>query len=314
MTIDDPEGRPEEPLDDGLARRILDALPEAVCCKDLDGRILYWNAAAERLTGYPREEAFRPAGSIDEPYGPDDAAQRISSRDDAQAQERTGSRGEDHVAPQHVFLRRPDGRRIWIEVRGTPLRDAEGRTVGRVLLMRDATSTVAIGEALRQARRAAESDPLTGLANRRHLDRMLEMHAERLAREGRPFCLMVADLDHFKSINDAWGHAVGDRALVAFAELLQNQSRAEDLVVRYGGEEFVVLLPDHSLDVALRIAERFRAATPSATPPELGSRSLTASFGVAEAAVGEPPAELLQRADAALYRAKSSGRNRVEAG
>jgi diguanylate cyclase (GGDEF)-like protein len=150
------------------------------------------------------------------------------------------------------------------------------------------------------------------LANRRHLDRMLDLHLQVLDRDHRPFCLMIADLDHFKQINDAWGHTTGDRALVEFANLLQRQCRSEDLVARFGGEEFVVLFPDHTLDTAARIAERLRVQTPSATPRELGDRRIHASFGVAQAVPGETAQQLIRRADAALYRAKSLGRDRVE--
>ena len=295
-------------LDDGLARRILAALPEAVCCKDPEGRILFWNAAAERLTGYTHEEISRRPGSLDEARCTDWSGEPVREDDLPSVRCMT----EDRPVTRNIFLRRNDGRRIWVELRCAPVRDETGAPAGCLIVLRDVTSTLAIGEALRQARRAAEIDPLTGLANRRNLDRMLDIHLDVLAREGRPFSLVLADLDHFKSIKDAWGHAVGDRTLIAFADLLQSHSRAEDLVVRFGGEEFVVLLPDHPLDVAAKIAERLRAATPSAAPPEREGRALTASFGVAQAVPGESAADLVRRADAALYRAKSGGRDRVE--
>jgi diguanylate cyclase (GGDEF)-like protein/PAS domain S-box-containing protein len=296
-----------DPIDPGFARRLLDALPDAAYFVDRSGKILYWNEAAARFTGYGREEMTRSAAAV-EVLAYTDWSGLALARDEYPGVRVTRSgRAVDLL----LFLRRRDHRQVWVEARGAPVRDLAGGVAGGVVVIRDATTTIAVEEALRQARRAAESDPLTGLANRRSLDRMLDLHLQVLAREGRPFCLILADLDHFKAINDGWGHDVGDRALIAFATMLQNQSRAEDLVSRFGGEEFVVLLPDHTLDVAARIAERLRVATAAAAPPEILGRPFTASFGVAQAAAGEPAARLIRRADAALYRAKAEGRDRV---
>ena len=122
----------------------------------------------------------------------------------------------------------------------------------------------------------------------------------------------MSDLDHFKQINDTWGHVIGDQALVQFASVLQNQCRSEDLVARFGGEEFVVLLPGLTLGTAIQIAERLRKSAMTATPEILGERTLTASFGVTEAVLGESASQILSRVDTALYRAKSLGRDRVE--
>jgi len=122
----------------------------------------------------------------------------------------------------------------------------------------------------------------------------------------------MSDLDHFKQINDTWGHVIGDHALAQFAAVLQNQCRSVDLVARFGGEEFVVLLPGLTLDTATQIAERLRRTAVTATPESLGQRRLTASFGVAEATPGEAASHILSRVDTALYRAKSLGRDRVE--
>jgi diguanylate cyclase (GGDEF)-like protein len=105
---------------------------------------------------------------------------------------------------------------------------------------------------------------------------------------------------------------IGDQALVQFAAVLQNQCRSVDLVARFGGEEFVVLLPGLTLETATQVAERLRKSAVTATPESPGERNLTASFGVTEAVLGEPASQVLSRADTALYRAKSLGRDRVE--
>ncbi|WP_165246194.1 diguanylate cyclase [Paludisphaera soli] len=304
---DSPPPPESDPIDGGFARRLLDALPDAAYFVDPSGRILYWNPAAARLIGYTREEISRSAASADLLAYTDWSGASLAREDYPGFRAMRAGRPVELL----VFVCRRDHRRVWVEARGAPVCDLAGGVAGAVVVLRDATSTIAVEEALRQARRAAESDPLTGLANRRSLDRMLDLHFQMLEREGRPFSLIMADLDHFKAINDGWGHDVGDRALLAFAAMLQNQSRSEDLVIRFGGEEFVILLPDHTLAVAARIAERLRAATPTAAPPEILHRPFTASFGVAQAAAGEPAPRLIRRVDAALYRAKAEGRDRV---
>jgi diguanylate cyclase (GGDEF)-like protein/PAS domain S-box-containing protein len=289
-------------------KRLLDQLHDAVCFVDCRRRIVYWNAAAERLTGYTASAVSGRlcCDVLEHQLDPslrhrsaEDCPIALSLRLDGPIQERS-------------FLKHQDGRRISIDARVTPVRDAWGRVIGVVELLCDATPSLVAEGAFRQIREAADRDPLTGLANRRCLDRMLFHYLEQARQSGSPLSIIICDLDHFKQINDKWGHVIGDQALVQFATTLQNQSRSVDLVARFGGEEFIVLLPGRPLKSAAQIAERHRQNTVSATPPELGQRWLTASFGVAQASPGESASELLKRADAALYRAKSLGRNRVE--
>lgn len=163
------------------------------------------------------------------------------------------------------------------------------------------------------ARRSARTDPLTGLPNRAFLDSALAS-AGPPARgpDGAPLAVMFIDLDHFKAINDGHGHDVGDRCLVAVAEVLRRMLRREDLVARYGGEEFVLAIRGIDEDHASTRAEAIRAAiaaTRVASPA--GELALTASIGVAVARPDEPAAEVLRRADLALYAAKRAGRDRV---
>lgn len=151
----------------------------------------------------------------------------------------------------------------------------------------------------------ATTDTLTGLSNRRNF----ESFARSLQRQGTPFALVMADLDHFKLINDTHGHETGDRALVRFAHQLRHHLRADDLVARYGGEEFVILLQHTTAVQAMSILDDFRvkfAAATSSRPPVF-----TASFGVTDTSAAQTLAELLSQADAALYRAKATGRDTV---
>ena len=169
-----------------------------------------------------------------------------------------------------------------------------------------------------ELRVAASSDPLTGIANRRYCDEFLETQVRIAGHRKRPLALLMVDLDHFKAINDAFGHQAGDAVLVETATILQQCVRASDLVARVGGEEFAVVLPGTKLSDALALAERIRMTverTPIRVAPGKEAR-ITVSIGVAgcDRKSGCNSADLSGDADAALYRAKRAGRNRVLAG
>ncbi|MFL6591556.1 MAG: diguanylate cyclase, partial [Luteimonas sp.] len=157
-------------------------------------------------------------------------------------------------------------------------------------------------------------DPLTGLYNRRYLDESLQREVLRCQRRGLPLAVLMLDVDHFKAFNDHNGHAAGDALLAAIGHTLQASTRSEDLVCRYGGEEFTIVLVEAAAEDATRRAEEIRAAVAGTTVQHL-KRSLgpcTASIGMAMLPRdGLTPAELLESADAALYRAKAQGRDRV---
>ena len=165
-----------------------------------------------------------------------------------------------------------------------------------------------------ETRRLASTDPLTGVFNRRTFIELAERELARSRRDSTSLSLMILDLDHFKQVNDTYGHLVGDEVLVAFTGLIKERARRADLVVRYGGEEFCVLLPATSLPAAVALAERIRAAT-VATALARHPMKITVSVGVTAYSGGPRVAleTLLARADEALYRAKHEGRNRVVA-
>ncbi len=156
--------------------------------------------------------------------------------------------------------------------------------------------------------RLSSADPLTGVLNRRGLEELLQ-HAE----STRTLSIVMVDLDHFKRVNDTYGHGVGDEVLRAVANRLAESVRVSDAVARVGGEEFMLVLPGITRTVAARIAERARHRI-ERSPITVGSRpiEITASFGVATRAEGESHEQTIARADEALYRAKAAGRNRVE--
>ena len=167
----------------------------------------------------------------------------------------------------------------------------------------------ALEEANATIRRLMNQDSLTKLANRRGLEETLERAISFARRTAQPLCLVLCDIDHFKAINDTFGHVAGDEVLSSFARVLDNSCRREDTAARFGGEEFVLLLPNTQLDRAVGIAERVRG---NMGRIELeGDTTLTASFGVAECWIDDTSESLIARADEALYSAKEAGRDKV---
>lgn len=159
---------------------------------------------------------------------------------------------------------------------------------------------------------AALRDPLTGLGNRRQFMQLVENARTQNPQRTHNFSLMLVDADHFKAINDQHGHNKGDDALIMLARTLETGIRESDTVFRWGGEEFLILLPLTPLDGAMHVAEALREAIQQLSQPELPA--LTVSVGVAQYEAGENFTSLFKRVDDALYRAKTSGRNQVQAG
>lgn len=194
--------------------------------------------------------------------------------------------------------------------RNTPFQEAE--------LVRFENLMVALIYPLRNAltyRRAVQAafrDPLTGAQNRSSLDMALQREIDLATRQDSSLSLIVLDIDHFKSVNDRFGHVMGDDVLRAVAQITSNSIRRSDLLFRYGGEEFVILTSHTNSDGAHLLAERIRQRIAANESVAGTPMHVTASFGVSTLHPGDTPITLFQRADEALYRAKNGGRNRVE--
>ncbi|MDR3576500.1 MAG: diguanylate cyclase [Anaerolineaceae bacterium] len=204
-------------------------------------------------------------------------------------------------------------RRLY-EVRFTRLLDNRTTQIGQILLLRDITEQKNIQEKLQQL---AITDPLTGLFNRRHFFDLASHEFKRSVRYGHPQSILILDVDHFKTINDTHGHAAGDDVLQNLAQKCGEQLRSFDVMARYGGDEFILMLPETEADKASQTAERLRQVIES-RPLETDSGLqlyVTISFGIAtlNASEGISLDELIDRADTALYIAKNSGRNQIRA-
>ncbi|ALJ33963.1 diguanylate cyclase [Azospirillum brasilense] len=201
-----------------------------------------------------------------------------------------------------------DGQRTCVQVSMSPL-PWDGLPVIYVLI----NDVTALKESEERLRRLSITDSLTGVSNRRHFVEAAEQELARARRHGRPVTLLMLDLDHFKSINDTHGHAVGDEALRTFTAACRALLRENDLLGRTGGEEFAILLPETDIAGARMVAERIRRRTAElAVPAGDETVRFTVSIGVACCAAGTRDVDaMLSSADEALYRAKAAGRNRV---
>jgi len=183
--------------------------------------------------------------------------------------------------------------------------------VGATLVLTIVFANIFLGMISRLASRMGElatTDPLTGAYNRRQLESCIQRPVELKKRYGTPMSALLIDVDHFKKINDRFGHPMGDKVLKDMAARLRASIRAIDLLFRIGGEEFLVLLPESGLGGARRVAEKLRSAI-AAQP--IGDQQVTSSIGAGELEAGEESRDLLKRCDDALYQAKAGGRNRV---
>jgi diguanylate cyclase (GGDEF)-like protein/PAS domain S-box-containing protein len=230
-----------------------------------------------------------------------------------------------------IELRLPNSPSRYLDLRVTPLYSSRGLLSGRLMVFRDVTDRKQVEKKLRQAnerlqlqlieigtlqsklRSQAIRDPLTNLFNRRYLDETLDRELARAARENYPVCVIMMDLDHFKKVNDTYGHEAGDLVLKALAETLSACSRRGDFACRYGGEEFVVVMPNIAVEVACQRAETLRK-TLSAMQIPYGKflLSTTISMGIACYPFnGEEREAVLRAADRAMYAAKNAGRNHI---
>jgi diguanylate cyclase (GGDEF)-like protein/PAS domain S-box-containing protein len=300
-------------------RTLAEAIPQIVWTGGPDGLTTYINKRWYQVTEMSEEDSLG-TGWI-EAIHPDD--QDVCSEKWKQCQ----STGETFEIEYRL---RDTGQRYrWYLGRAVPLRDASGRIIKwfgtctdiddqmhtqELLEQQIKEHTTALFEANERLQHESIHDPLTGLYNRRYLEDILERETRRAVRAEHGLSVIMLDLDHFKRFNDTYGHDAGDIVLRETAQLLVKSVRAEDIVCRYGGEEFVIILPMADFKIAYARAERIRAKVHELNLLYRGEAvgRITVSSGVAALPEhGMLPKQLLEAADAALYRAKAEGRDRV---
>jgi diguanylate cyclase (GGDEF)-like protein/PAS domain S-box-containing protein len=301
--------------------RMLQDLPVAIAVASLepDQRILYRNTVFDRLFGWTPQEIPTHEDWFVRAYP--DAAYRRAVLDQWTAAIAWAAAQQGHVTPHEFRVTSRDGQVKDVLIGGTLLDDRlicsfvdvseRKRFEVELVQARDAAETAnrALRTANAELQRVAVTDRLTGIRNRASFEEAVASEIARAVRYGTPVSLLLLDVDHFKAINDTHGHLIGDRVLIELTRRLGHHLREVDILARWGGEEFVILMPHCGAREAVHTAEKLRDLVAEHAFPEVGV--VTVSIGVAEYRPGERDDAWIKRADDALYAAKSGGRNRV---
>jgi diguanylate cyclase (GGDEF)-like protein/PAS domain S-box-containing protein len=263
--------------------------------------IVYVNPAFTALTGYDADEVIGRSSRL--LHGPNTDPQTVAAV-------RAAMEAQRPIRVELLNYNR-DGEEFWIDTNIVPLRDAHGRVTHFATIGRDLSATKQLQQELQLM---ASTDPLTGLLNRRRFLEQAETEFLRSQRYRHELAVLMLDIDHFKVINDTHGHFVGDQVLIALSRTSENLLRDIDLMGRWGGEEFVFLMPETPLAGAAILAERLREELARlAVDTAAGTVRFTVSAGVvARSECDTGITDIMQRADSALYAAKHDGRNRIQ--
>lgn len=287
-----------------LLETVLETLPVGVWIMDREGRIVQGNQAGQRIWAGAHYVGIEQFGEYKGWWRA--SGKRIAPGEWAAA--RAIQNGETSLN-EEIEIECFDGTHKVILNSALPIRDQSGDVIGGIIVNVDISERVELEERLRAA---ADTDALTGVLSRRRFYELLEQETRRTTRYRCPLALVMFDVDHFKPINDQHGHVTGDQVLVHLADTVRAQIRATEFLARFGGDEFMLLLPETPLDGALRTAERLRASLASQPFGAVGS--IACSFGVCEYVPGAAVDDLIRCVDQALYAAKAAGRGRVMPG
>jgi diguanylate cyclase (GGDEF)-like protein/PAS domain S-box-containing protein len=293
-------------MDVEFYRELLNALGDGVCFVDRQRRVSVWNKAATRLSGYAAEEVLGQLSS--------DTLRHldVDGQDTGQDDLLLATLTDGKVREAEVYMHHKYGYSFPVTVRTSPVRDRSGAVIGAVEVFSNNQKRINVLKELENLQKEALSDPLTGIGNRRFAEITLKPLEASFREHGVPFGVLFVDIDHFKDVNDRFGHVVGDLVLRMVAQTLANSLRPLDVACRWGGEEFVLLMPIVTEDALRGMGERQRALIQRSWLDNGGEPIfVTASFGGAVCREGESGGEVIARADAQMYRSKASGRNCV---
>lgn len=288
--------------------KILDSLFDGVYFVDNKRRITYWNAAAERISGYSKEEMIGSCCTenllrhIDQ-----DGCELCIGGCPLQFSIMDGVPRESNV-----FLHHKLGHRVPVSVRTTPVRDDEGKIIGAVEIFTDNSSAMQILKEFEDLKHDAYRDALTSVGNRRYGEMTLSTRIYEWMTQEIPFGVLFMDVDHFKNFNDTHGHKTGDDVLVMVARSISSPLRKMDVISRWGGEEFVVILPGASQAMVAAIAERIRVLIANSFMMVDGKKlQVTISIGATVSRPDDTGDSIVRRADQLMYHSKQNGRNMV---
>jgi diguanylate cyclase (GGDEF)-like protein/PAS domain S-box-containing protein len=300
----------DRPWREPVFGEILETICEGVYFIDIDGVIELWNKGAERITGY----------SCGEVVGKDSAEYLLRYVDAMGIEdfEKDGplaivikeGRGPREIA---AFLHHRDGHRVPVFLRAIPIFGPDKRLIGALGILSDRSERSSLIAELENLKKEVLTDALTGLGNRRYADICAASAFREFDAEGKTFGILLIDIDHFKAMNDSYGHAMGDRALRMVGWTLANAVRRSDAAARWGGDEFLVVCPRTDRRVLAEVAERVRILTERArlTAQDGRRASVNVSIGGAVVRAGDDFDSLVARADERMYASKKAGRNRA---
>lgn len=294
-----PPRLPGEGSIQSLAEAALEASYDSILITDsnLDHpRIVYVNPAFCDMTGWSRDEVIGRTPAI--------LQGKETDRNVTDRLRRALEAGRDFEG--RTINYRKDGRRFHIEWRTSPVKNEKGEVTHYLAIQRDVTAHVRL---MRRLREQAQSDGLTELLNHKSGESELNAAIVKAQQENSPLSVALLDIDHFKIINDEHGHTMGDLVIERIGHLITQHLNRQDIGIRWGGEEFLLVLLETDLEAARMAAEAFRKLIANTRFHD--EISVTGSFGVAQCRSGEDGAALFKRADDALYQAKDSGRNQV---
>ena len=298
----------ETVLNSELYQTLLDKLYDGVYFVSPDRTIIYWNEAAERMTGFSASEMINKHCYDNILMHVDNKGVSLCLRGCPLEK----AMREDIMIEGEVYLHHKEGHRVPVVVRVSPVKDKEGKIIGAVEIFSDNSPRVRLSEKVEELEKIALLDPVTRIGNRRYGDLSLAAKLSELERYGWPFGVLFMDIDHFKQVNDVYGHDVGDRVLRIAATTIMNGTRSSDIVSRWGGEEFLVLVPHVDVKQLKDVAEKIRLLIEKSSISVEGKNiEVTVSIGVTQARKDDTIDSLMKRADALLYKSKSEGRNRL---
>ena len=290
-----------------LLQGVVDHAFEGMFVVDRRRRILLWNRCAEDITGFKRSEVVNTFCYDNKLEHADQTGCVLCHK----ACPLDAAMKDGNVHEARVFLHHKEGHRLPVHVRNVALRKGD-EIVGALQLFRDMTLELETKRRLSALEKLSRTDALTQLPNRRALEVTLRRRLDELRRYGTPVGVALIDVDHFKQVNDIHGHEIGDRVLKAVAFTLRRNARSVDTMGRWGGDEFLAIMPNISLSGLDRALQRLRAlASVSQITTREGKIGVTLSMGATLASPSDTLKTVLTRADKLLYESKLAGRNHV---
>ncbi len=302
----------DAPIENNLFyKSMMDNLYDGVYFVDCERLITYWNKGAERISGYQAGHMLGRHCNDNLLNHVDEQGKHLCS--DGCPLLATIQDGQQREA--EVFLHNADGHRVPVLVRTAPIQEANGEIVGAVEVFSNSMSLLNLRRKVDNLEHNILLDALTGIGNRAFCESKLRATLAGYRQNEPAFGLLFFDVDHFKSINDSYGHMAGDKALQNVALTLSNNLRATDICGRWGGEEFIVILLDVDSDSIAKVAEKLRVMVASSSF-QIDDRDvgITVSIGATLVRRDDTPESLTQRADELMYQSKQNGRNRVTVG